>query len=435
MKSGIECEAEAEDLTLSAEGLTVRLNFPKQGLFESWVESWPVEKLAPPDVRLLGNNRKCRRLYHAKVLDNIARRKASKKKAIEMVTTTLKDLFLKERVNLGAAFRFFDKNLDGEVSSDELKSGLERLKVSLPDDRMEAVVRSIDRDGDGAIDLAEFFAQFGAGTGVDFYPQRRWSEEQEGYCFRKGPRGMGMYLDVGLENRLLLEGPTIGIGEEAWQVGIDGVETTHQAKHDRLSSLLQAPKAPIGLSMRSKALAEKLHGDRVLAPLRRVKRRSPPPKRKKQRSSSPLPPPPPPTPRLVKLNGVTIDMEADYVWQTREWILQNEQRQREKAIESTQLITPKRRHGGMYKNLHGQRSLKYEWGHAKPEARASFLNRELEIEYDGPGRAKVVELTDGLTLIPQVQPGRKVKGHSTLGFTTGWRAYGSGGQEYTRTEL
>ena len=97
---------------------------------------------------------------------------------------------------------------------------------------------------------------------------------------------------VSLENRLLLEGPTIGIGEEAWQVGIDGVETTHQAKHDRLSSLLQAPKAPIGLSMRSKALAEKLHGDRVLAPLRRVKRRSPPPKHKKQKSSSPLPPPP-----------------------------------------------------------------------------------------------------------------------------------------------
>jgi hypothetical protein len=63
--------------------------------------------------------------------------------------------------------------------------------------------------------------------------------------------------------------------------------------------------------------------------------RDQPPKRREQKSSSPLPPPPPPTSRLVKLNGVTIDMEADYVWQTREWILQNEQHQREKAVEST----------------------------------------------------------------------------------------------------
>jgi hypothetical protein len=352
-----------------------------------------------------------------------------------MVTTTLKDLFLKERVDLGTAFRFFDKDLDGEVSSDELKAGLEQLHVALPDDRMQAVVKAIDRDGDGAIDLAEFFAQFGAGTGVDFYAQSRWRGPRDGYCFRKGPRGVGMYLDVGLENRLLLEGPTVGIGEEAWQLGIDGVEPHNQIKHDRLSSLLNAPKAPIGLSTRSQALADKLHNDRVLAPLRQVRRRSPPPKPKK-RKKAPLPPPPPPAaPRLIRLNGVTIDMEADYVWQTREWILQHDQRQREKVTEDNQLITPSRRHGGMYKNGRGQRSLKYEWGHTKPDPRASFLDRELQVEYDGPGRAKVVEVTDGLTLIPQVQPGRKVKGHGHLGFTPGWRAYGSGGVQYTKTQL
>lgn len=245
---------------------------------------------------------------------------------------------------------------------------------------------------------------------------------------------MGMYLDVGLENRLLLEGPTIGVGEEAWQIGIDGVEPQNQSKHDRLASLLQSPKAPTGLSTRSKALADKLYSDRQLAPLRQVRRRSPPPKPKKRKITLP-PPAPLPAPRPMRLNGVTIDMEADYVWQTREWILQHDQRQREKVIEDTQLITPNRRNGGMYKNGRGQRSLKFEWGHSKPDPRASFLDRELQVEYDGPGRAKVVEVAEGLTLIPQVQPGRKVKGHGHVGFTPGWRAYGAGGVQYSKTQL
>ena len=434
MKNGIEVEAEAEDLALTAEGLTVRLNFPKTEAWDGWVETWPVEKLAPPDVRIVGNNRKCRKLYRAKVLDKMARRKSSRKKAIEMVTTTLKDLFLRERVDLGHAFRFFDKDLNGEVSAEELKDGLGRLNVTLPDDRMAAVVRAIDRDGDGAIDLAEFFAQFGAGTGVDFTRAKWWDGENEGYCFRKGPRGMGYYLDVGLENRLLLEGPTKGIAEEVWYVGRDGVETSAQVKHARLASLLNAPKAGTGRGP-TKALGDILHRDRQLAPLRELKARSSPPKPQKKRRV--VLSPPPYEARVMTLNGLLVDMNADYVWQTREWILQHAQREKEKLSNETHLITPKKKHGGMYKNSKGERMLKWEWEHAKPEPRASFLDKELELEYDGPFRTnpRVVELRDGLTLIPQVQPGRRVKGFSTLGFTTGWRAYGGGGHKFTPMKL
>lgn len=63
-----------------------------------------------------------------------------------------------------------------------------------------------------------------AGTGVDFYAQSQWTGPVDGYCFRTGPRGTGMYLDVGLENRLLLEG--------AVGVGVDPREMTREQLSD-----------------------------------------------------------------------------------------------------------------------------------------------------------------------------------------------------------
>jgi hypothetical protein len=81
--------------------------------------------------------------------------------------------------------------------------------VALPEERLEQLEAAIDRDGDGRIDLGEFFRQFGDGhVGAEgtFVRSAGWAGVKAGYVFRSGSEGVGYYLDVGLENRILLEG-------------------------------------------------------------------------------------------------------------------------------------------------------------------------------------------------------------------------------------
>mmetsp|Transcript_3809 Transcript_3809/g.7102 ORF Transcript_3809/g.7102 Transcript_3809/m.7102 type:complete len:333 (-) Transcript_3809:228-1226(-) len=54
-------------------------------------------------------------------------------------------------------FTKFDTNLDGEISFDELKTGLEReLKMELSEKRVASLMKTFDTSGDGALQLDEF---------------------------------------------------------------------------------------------------------------------------------------------------------------------------------------------------------------------------------------------------------------------------------------
>lgn len=55
------------------------------------------------------------------------------------------------------AFRKFDTNQDGEITLDELKSGLEKaLKMDLSEKRVKELMREFDESGDGRLQLDEF---------------------------------------------------------------------------------------------------------------------------------------------------------------------------------------------------------------------------------------------------------------------------------------
>ncbi|GAB1318115.1 Polcalcin Jun o 2 [Madurella fahalii] len=54
------------------------------------------------------------------------------------------------------AFKVFDKDGSGTISSDELRNVLRSLGESLTDEEVEQMVQLADRDGDGHIDYKEF---------------------------------------------------------------------------------------------------------------------------------------------------------------------------------------------------------------------------------------------------------------------------------------
>jgi calmodulin len=50
------------------------------------------------------------------------------------------------------AFKVFDKDGSGTISSDELRNVLKSLGENLTDDEVEEMIKLADRDGDGHID-------------------------------------------------------------------------------------------------------------------------------------------------------------------------------------------------------------------------------------------------------------------------------------------
>ena len=59
-------------------------------------------------------------------------------------------------VELKEAFRLFDMNQDGFVSSDELVKVMRRLGYHPTESEVEEMIGDVDLDGNGVIDFAEF---------------------------------------------------------------------------------------------------------------------------------------------------------------------------------------------------------------------------------------------------------------------------------------
>jgi calmodulin len=54
------------------------------------------------------------------------------------------------------AFKVFDKDGSGTISSDELRNVLKSLGENLTDDEVDEMIKLADRNGDGSIDYHEF---------------------------------------------------------------------------------------------------------------------------------------------------------------------------------------------------------------------------------------------------------------------------------------
>lgn len=61
-------------------------------------------------------------------------------------------------MDIQSAFRMFDKNGDGKISAEEVKEMLWRLGERCSLEECRRMVRAVDTDGDGMVDMNEFMA-------------------------------------------------------------------------------------------------------------------------------------------------------------------------------------------------------------------------------------------------------------------------------------
>mmetsp|Transcript_99098 Transcript_99098/g.279980 ORF Transcript_99098/g.279980 Transcript_99098/m.279980 type:complete len:526 (-) Transcript_99098:23-1600(-) len=87
-------------------------------------------------------------------LRNFALMNKLKKASLNVIVTQLSDNAIKELKDL---FMCMDENNDGTLSVGELKEGLQKAGVAVPEDLRE-MMDSIDTDGSGVIDYSEFMA-------------------------------------------------------------------------------------------------------------------------------------------------------------------------------------------------------------------------------------------------------------------------------------
>ncbi|KAK3611465.1 hypothetical protein CHS0354_032746 [Potamilus streckersoni] len=76
-------------------------------------------------------------------------------------------LLMKERdsnVEVHETFQIFDKNSDGFINHDELKSVMLRLGEKLTDEEVTEMILEADKDGDGQISYEEFAAMMAMET-------------------------------------------------------------------------------------------------------------------------------------------------------------------------------------------------------------------------------------------------------------------------------
>ncbi|CAN6449812.1 unnamed protein product [Victoria cruziana] len=77
----------------------------------------------------------------------------------------------KKRIDGGDAelrrlFATFDHNNDGFITREELKESMENLGLFLSDGDLDSMVRNLDANGDGCLDLEEFCVLYESMTGV-----------------------------------------------------------------------------------------------------------------------------------------------------------------------------------------------------------------------------------------------------------------------------
>ena len=81
------------------------------------------------------------------------------------------EAFYSQHKKLEAVFRFFDKDCDGIISSDEFKTGCQILNDTLPDDQrltnIDRILGLLDTDESGCIDVNEFFEMFRLSEGAN----------------------------------------------------------------------------------------------------------------------------------------------------------------------------------------------------------------------------------------------------------------------------
>lgn len=61
-----------------------------------------------------------------------------------------------EEEELTRAFKLFDINNDGSITSEELRKVMKSLGSDLTEEEVELLIREADYDGDGTLDLTEF---------------------------------------------------------------------------------------------------------------------------------------------------------------------------------------------------------------------------------------------------------------------------------------
>jgi hypothetical protein len=80
------------------------------------------------------------------------------------------EAFYSQHKKLEAVFRFFDKDCDGIISSDEFRTGCQIINETLPDDQrladIDRILSLLDTDESGYIDVNEFFEMFRLSEGV-----------------------------------------------------------------------------------------------------------------------------------------------------------------------------------------------------------------------------------------------------------------------------
>jgi len=74
----------------------------------------------------------------------------------EFVVAASTEISLLTKERLIEAFKMFDKNSNGSITPDEIKFVLEGGKSNIPPAVIDAIIRQVDENGDGAISFEEF---------------------------------------------------------------------------------------------------------------------------------------------------------------------------------------------------------------------------------------------------------------------------------------
>jgi calcium-dependent protein kinase len=76
----------------------------------------------------------------------------------EFIAATMSDIISKDVWKVQAAFKFFDKDNDGEIDKNDLKKILESNQdLPIDEELINEIVKEWDYNGDGIIDYSEFF--------------------------------------------------------------------------------------------------------------------------------------------------------------------------------------------------------------------------------------------------------------------------------------